>query len=386
MCDMQVVLATLNEAGQSMGIQAQERFVASTLVGSEAAVLFALARQECLGGDWGAALASQGFGHKVGEVVGGENVLVLFARSATDCEVLDSFAVSSNHQGVGRHGGVIAVVRCRNTRLCICGFHLDGNMRGTQARTSLLPACVAKAWTRVGHLDVALCVGDANCTIDPEKGCSDDIECLRLLAADMETLRSSVKKDDMAELSAETREMLQLHLSKFDTRAALMRVADGCPEVLAIDAAAWTHHVCSSADHSNGLDCGISEIKLVPMPPGSFPTYRLSDNRQSFDALVEYSGDPDREMQAIDPLMDASSSFVESAYFTDKKAGIIKKRGDMVRMNLGWVDRLWYGVCQGSSTQVSFEQGPARLVRASSGRAMDHSLMTWTASFKGDSV
>merc|ERR1719479_489210 len=75
------------------------------------------------------------------------------------------------------------------------------------------------------------------------------------------------------------------------------------------------------------------------MPEGSFPTYRFCGSGLAAEAV-----------RPMAPSLEATPQEVNRWFFTseDGKAGAVKKRGDMVRFQLGWIDRLYVGTGAGA--------------------------------------
>jgi hypothetical protein len=399
--DIKLLFLSVNEGGNALSSSVQSKVLQDLLASRQDICGVAVARQEgVLSGAWDAALAEAGFSEKViderkpsqGQL---GTTFSLYARPAEDLQLLDFFtAASVDHEKseLSNKGGVIAVVKWRGLRICLGGFHLDGNLASLEARTGQLPAAVLRAWARAGEddIDVAIFAGDINCTLDPGKTSSDSHECGQLLSADIASLRGVSKDRAQQELGSTTQEKLKAALATCDGRVSLQQTLDSNPSKLVVDPTCLQYDLNWSPEEDK-LDkiasCSIKELLLYDVLKGSFPSYRLTtrDGKGAGSALKVHTGDSDEEVQHLYPHMDVSLECIHDCYFADEKAGILKKRGDMIRLNLGWLERLYYGFkkVEGSPTvELQIEQRNPLVLRASSGETLDHALVPWTLSIK----
>jgi len=206
---------------------------------------------------------------------------------------------------------------------------------------------------------------------DPQNARPDD--CGQLLAREIERCQSSSKKNDSMQLSSETTEMLQENLAESSLRVSLMSRLDGCPSEIPVETSALVHDVSLEDEERQSISlCGIKRLRLQDMPVGSFPTYRLhADIKDGMD------------LQPLpDPSESVSRDFIKGCYFQGPKAGVLKKRGDMTRLNLGWLDRLYVGIDEDRlAADVSVTQGSLAMLRGvADGKASmtDHAMNSWT--------
>lgn len=397
-----LLVVSLNEGLKDLGLELAQRALAEAFSGQESGVrAVAIARQETISdGSWDAALASFGFNHKA-VAVGTQNVLAVYSRDPGDCSSLDSFVTLSPNiekKKVHHKGCATAALRCMGLTMCIGGAHLDGNFHPPGDRVAQLPLAVLRSVAHIGAVDVAIFAGDINCAIDPEKasGAAGSDGCAKLLATEITNFRASAGEKGQVELSHEAKEALQHSLIRAASRDALMQCVDGCPRSIAVsadsvavlnkyktdvDADVFVPFAAGEEEIAASASCGIVQLQLQPMPPGSFPTYRLSNvEGRAVAALSPATGDEQTDMQHLRPTLDVSTEAVQELFFADPKAGVLKKRGDMIRLNLGWLDRLYCGVRQDSGEAVAdvrIEQGCPLMLQASDGTMMDHAFMSW---------
>lgn len=271
--------------------------------------------------------------------------------------------------------------------MCVGGFHLDGNLPSRADRMQLLPAALLRACGRSGPPDVALFAGDMNCTLDPEKPGAEATECGPLISGQIRSLRASGGKNGLEELSKESGDFLQLALASSATRAVLMEALDGTPPGLRVEPSSLSKDESWSAERepeSTMTSCTISELLVQPTAPGSFPTYHFTNcNGKGFAALKQSSRQDDDEIQLLQPDLDVSRECISECYFGDEKAGVLKKRGDMIRLNMGWLDRLYYGVSrvEGSPAfDLHIEQRTPLVLTSMEGMTLDHALVAWRVS------
>eukprot|EP00928_Gymnodinium_smaydae_P034045 TRINITY_DN24214_c0_g1_i1.p1 TRINITY_DN24214_c0_g1~~TRINITY_DN24214_c0_g1_i1.p1 ORF type:complete len:501 (+),score=102.58 TRINITY_DN24214_c0_g1_i1:105-1607(+) len=412
-----LLVLTLNEGLQTVAPEMRRRAVAAALADRPQVVAVAVARQESLPGScWSGVMSTCGFDKRLASVNSdNSNVLEIYTRSGPDGEnfrVLDTFVQAASD--TRRKGCAVAVLEQGPLRICLGGLHLDGNLPCD--RIAHLPAAMKRAWSRAGRagIDVALFAGDVNFTINPEEatassdgrgsGGSADADaraCAGLVAADAAILQARAATNGLLELSPATRAALEAQLSTPAARASLCRLFDGCPASLPIletgrDAEnpsssadcskeglrsrTWTEGEAGSEPESAASSCDIQRLELQSMPPGSLPTYRFS--RGASGCLSSGAGGDGEEegLRRLSPDLELPVSSVRDCYFADEKAGVLKKRGNMVRLNLGWLDRLYCGVreaFQSAGGLIDIVQGDPLLLHTVDGECLDHAFVSW---------
>lgn len=407
-----LLVLTQNEGHMAPAPGLMKRVLAEYLSAAEAIHAVVLARQESWNISdpiWDESLAAFGFGHKAADVEQKECKLSLYTREPDDVTILTSFVtVSPNveHKDIQNKGCAVVVARLMGLTCCIAGCHLDGNIAPLEDRIAQLPLAVLRSVANAGRIDVAIFVGDVNCALEPtsvheETEDDTDTSCGDMLASEIASFRAVPSDKGTVELSPRLRDGLQHGLATQSGRARLIRQVDGCPKSIPIsadlvkvldrykeglDAEAAASQSAGEADIAAIASCGISELCLQPMPTGSLPTYRLTTGHgQAVSALIAATGEDDREMQRLYPSMTLSTEAVNEIFFADAKAGILKKRGDMIRLNLGWMDRMYLGIRQDSGSavaDVTAEQGIPLLVQDNKGCMMDHAFIPWVLEIK----
>eukprot|EP00927_Polykrikos_kofoidii_P079356 TRINITY_DN76146_c0_g1_i1.p1 TRINITY_DN76146_c0_g1~~TRINITY_DN76146_c0_g1_i1.p1 ORF type:complete len:412 (+),score=64.28 TRINITY_DN76146_c0_g1_i1:126-1361(+) len=384
----QLMIVSLNSAGLTFDWNLLRRALASVIADRKSIRCLAVALQENVASNlssWEMAARDCGFGHAVAIVEDPKQVvLALYAREADEFSVADTFATRSmNHETQEKNskGGSVTVISTGKLRLCLGSFHLDGKL--PPYRIAQLPAALLRASARTGHVDVALFVGDMNCTVDPEQdNDNDDASTAALLRADFEHFRMAGTRDALQDLSAAALNALQQDLACSAGRSALYRALDGCPATIAVKQEALQYDAefesckSSSPECSESMAaCGITELALQDMLPGSLPTYRLTQGDASgFEALGCKHDDGIWQF----PLgEDVPVEGIAASYFADQKAGTLKKRCGLVRLNLGWIDRLYCGTTKAASTGVNVSQAPPMALRGENGECADHVLVPW---------
>eukprot|EP00415_Alexandrium_ostenfeldii_P004726 UN4726 len=113
------------------------------------------------------------------------------------------------------------------------------------------------------------------------------------------------------------------------------------------------------------------------MPPGSFLTYRICNlSAESDSGTGSFAADG---VHCLQPSAEVTGPVIHGWYFSakDGKAGAIKKRGDVTRLQLGWLDRLYSGALSGA-WRPSVAQGDPLLLEAADGNVvLDHLLVPW---------
>jgi len=306
--DITLLVITLNEGILPLSSSVATSALNAALEGNTHVCGVVMARQETVDAistaSWDEALAASGFGQKlVCERKEGNdhkfNALCIYGRNADDIKVLDIFvtgAANIEKKPLNEKGGVVALMDCKGCKICFGGFHCDGNIPSDLERTAQLPAAVLRTWGRGHEADVALFVGDINCTMDPKnvdssKESSNAQVCGELLAADIAILRASVEKKGLKELSSDLRDRLETGLANKVDRNELMKSLDSCPSVLQVERSSLRHDVLWSEmtePEEKMAECGITELLLQEMPQGSFPTYRMtSRDDKGWNAIKE---------------------------------------------------------------------------------------------------
>lgn len=400
--NIKLLVITVNEGALHLSTGVQQKALAVALARNEADAIcgVVMARQECVSScSWDEVLAGSGFSekvldeHKLGEDKK-ENRLCVYTRRKDTLCLLDSFVTSSvnlEKKEFLDKGGVVASFNCRGMRICLGGFHLDGNIPMNADRTAQLPAALLRACARSGGADVALFAGDINCAMGSATlgSARPDSEFGRLLDADIASLQASGKQKGIRELSTDARYVLETALASSSSRAELMKAMDGTPLSLLVETSSLQHDTSWSPEtepQEKMTGCSISELFVQDMSPGSFPTYRITHRGQTtFGDLQLESEDNDVEIQQLHPNKDVSRQCIQECYFDDAKAGVLKKRGDMIRLNLGWLDRLYYGLSNVEGCPVAdlhIEQSNPLVLRSSSGTILDHALNSWIATIQ----
>merc|ERR1712218_323405 len=114
---------------------------------------------------------------------------------------------------------------------------------------------------------------------------------------------------------------------------------DGCPVEIAAD----------------DPTLAIAALHPVDMPAGSFPTYRFCDSDEVTLHHLRDSGcgSEDPGVFFMRTSLELKPAHIRSLFFHDShrgKSGAIKKEGDVVRLNLGWLDRLYIGTRRDGAT------------------------------------
>jgi len=269
-----------------------------------------------------------------------------------------------------------------NWMLCVGSAHLDGKMANEEERVAQLPAAVLRASNAVDKTDVGACLdavllaGDVNFTLRPRNSTQTDTTAF-LVAKEMAAVSELPAFDAIQPLSQEAKVALMRALSVSDERA-MLQTLDGCPELITINADALQHDanfvgdMDSLGDDHRGY---LKELRLAPMPQGSFPTYRICSAAHAglqHDCASAFVTDG---VWRIAPSLELSPECISSCYFADKKAGALKKRGSVTRLQMGWLDRMYTG-CMPDVTLEVHQADPLLLV-APSGIALDHLLVSW---------
>merc|ERR1719491_1681582 len=136
---------------------------------------------------------------------------------------------------------------------------------------------------------------------------------------------------------------------------------DGCPAQI------------TATEHFKG---GITAVNLVEMPISSFPTYRLcTAEAHTLSKFNKASEDPG--VLFMSTSLELQPQDVESLFFGGEKghSGAIKKRGDMCRLGMGWLDRLYIGTrWESLSVTAKAEQGTPIFLLDKDMQALDHNL------------
>mmetsp|Transcript_98774 Transcript_98774/g.249347 ORF Transcript_98774/g.249347 Transcript_98774/m.249347 type:complete len:408 (+) Transcript_98774:79-1302(+) len=383
----QLLLLTLNEGKHRLSegrLKAAFSEVIHSLVDNakdaearDLASIVVLARQEALqatSAKWDSTLAANGFCHKVAEVIHSEQlVLAAYSQDKGDCEFCQEFFASSDAKNTDPKGITSAVMMLCGFNIGLGSMHLDGNM---VAAERLRPLQVAASTASCAGCDAVLLIGDVNCALEPTAEAFEvnglGGRAAELLMAEYNKMAALEEDKAVSKLPDEFATMLQEGLATQKGRRALM-VLDGCPAVC----------------HLNP-DGAIKEMRLVEMPAGSFPTYRLCnvgnaafDGLRSAGAAAMAVGDGETYKEdgivPLQPSLEVTADCIKACYFLDDDkghSGSIKKRGDMCRLNLGWLDRLYVGA-QASSASVAARQADPMFLLDEAGQPLDHALVAW---------
>lgn len=336
-----------------------------------------LARQEAHSSNaelWEKAWASLGFPHSVVQAdLKLRSQIAVYSRDPVSWHPLFEATVSSQKEDGSASGkGVVAVfVQHHGLKLCFACCHLDGNLVD-DVRLAPIPATLDEACMRTGEdLDGIFIMGDINSTIVPTKE-AEALTDFPQLSRSCSTLQSELlnagtsdQEKCVVKLTEPLKKDLLDGLSTYQGRVLLHKM-DGCPKQI--------------ASSSQPTVRPISAVNLVPMPEGSFPTYRLcSAQPDTFNALRKTSfGSDDTGMFFMNPSLEVTPSDIHALYFLDKKghSGSIKKRGNMCRLGLGWLDRLYVGK-RDDIVDVNTNQGIPIFLLDKDNTALDHNLMPW---------
>mmetsp|Transcript_159570 Transcript_159570/g.488301 ORF Transcript_159570/g.488301 Transcript_159570/m.488301 type:complete len:328 (+) Transcript_159570:286-1269(+) len=309
--------------------------------------------------------------------------LSLHLRRADSCEVAVDGLIARHAAMTNSKGLVAAAVRLPGP--CILGLgsaHLDGQVADSGERLALLPATLLRLQGRAGPLDAALLVGDVNCTLAPERVDGELGDLPGRLADDLLRAAALPEQDAVVRLSPGARADLQAELASPAGRARL-QCLDGCPREIPVAASALLHDACAEPGVA-AQEPAVASLRLVPMPPGSFLTYRLCGRDEAALAELGFAGADGA--RPVPPELKVTTGCVDQCYFSsrDGKAGAIKKRGTMTRLQLGWLDRLYLGPGAGGWRPEAV-QGEPVLVRAT-GRdgVLDHLLVPWLVTLRKD--
>lgn len=364
-----------------------------------------VARQESCAAnsvDWDDALSYVGFPHQElkSSMDDVSASLALHLRCEGPYEVAaDSLLAEpsdAENGGEVAKGIVAAAVRLPGPcNLCLGSFHLDGKVPDARQRVAPLPAALLRVARRAGPLHVALLAGDVNCTLAPEAaldagGAGGPPELPSRLADNLARASALPEHDAVVRLDRDTREALQGELASRAGRARLQHL-DGCPEVIHVGEEMLEHGATSdlagSQEAAFSRITDIGSLRLVPMPSGSFLTYRLCGRHE--DAFEELDRGGRGTLVAdgvrvMSPSTEVTVACIDSCYFYSKdgKAGAVKKRGAATRLQLGWLDRLY--VAASGAWRPEVVQGDPLLLQASDrDGVLDHLLVPWLVRIVG---
>lgn len=336
-----------------------------------------VARQEAAQASaWAAALDGTGLVEVAAASLGSTSCAV-YGRGA-EVQGLGLVEAPAREPSDGK--GVAGPVLClRGHTLALLSAHLDGNARPEQR---LLPAAaaarraaeVARAAGR--GLDAALLLGDVNFAAAP-RGAAAGLggEAARMLGRAYEAVERSGEERGVYPLAEDLKALLTSGFATAGGRTALAEALDGCPAAIEVGE-------------------GAPPLVAQGVPPGSFPTYRLGDLG---DAEVELPALRADGFALLDPSWEATPTFIERAYFgggCKGHAGAIKKRKDVYRLNLGWLDRLFIAelsIADASQTaaarpRIRAEQLPCVMLLDVAGKVLDHALVAWIVTLEGGDV
>lgn len=372
-------LMTLNEGGLELTVgRARAAAKASLeglgcLFGSEPAddvAAVVVARQE--GNDknlqyWRQALGELGFPILLTEAVHNMySSIHVFSRDDDSLEAPYDFSLTVSSQlktGSAAAKGVVAVfVKHLGLTLCLACCHLDGNLVDDH-RIAPIPSTIEEACAKTGdEVDAIFIMGDINSTIAPTRKALQEGPIQRS-ASTLQTELSSAgccqEEKATFKITGELKQSLITGLSTPAGRARYQAM-DGCPAQI------------TATEHFEG---GITAVNLVEMPISSFPTYRLctaeAHTLSKFNKATEDPG-----VLFMSTSLELQPQDVESLFFGGEKghSGAIKKRGDMCRLGMGWLDRLYIGTRDVNAVAV---QGVPVFLFSEAMKALDHNLIPW---------
>ena len=287
-------------------------------------------------------------------------VIQVFGADNSPPMTLQSTAHPSHTKNTSNKGGMVANLRWPGLQpgLAVGSFHLDGKLEEGKRLSA-----VKDALGSLPDHTHALFVGDFNFTLDPRAGTHTKTEplraCLSQATRQMDTLRRVDADDALEQLDPVTRSSLEVLIGEPATRHALYELTDSTPKHISIGQAS-------------------KELRLHAVHAGQFPTYRV---------CTQAAGQARWRMLRRDQQMDTDD--VHRCFFADNaenKAGRLKKRGEVVRLQCGWNDQLFVGgTCGGSGgdSDLRISAHDPVLVRRADGSVADHALVSWSCVLSG---
>lgn len=388
---LRFLVLTSNEGAQRAGqVNLQTVFeVACRSTGSTwdalDAVIVARQDRHVEGGasDWAAVAAAFGFDKQVVDVSEDGLVrqsLTVFARDEAAFQVADSFHTRPVHDKgkLAKFGVATAVLMHHpsSMRVCLGSAHMDGSVCDVDERMSNVASAVHRAAKRAGPLHAAFVMGDMNCTLEPRTP-ADVAESVNetrsLLAEEIQRVAGLSEKSAVTTLPEPAMMALQRSLANQGGRVT-MQTLDSSPTVLEVTEASLQYDQHASGDHAVESDASgfVRRLELQPMPPGSFPTYRFCGHAYVADGV-----------KPMLPETTLEPAEINEWYFSseDGKAGAVKKREEMVRLQLGWLDRMYSGLAAEMPDQLITQrivQGESMAIPVvDSSQALDHLIVPW---------
>lgn len=341
---------------------------------SEQLQFVVLARQEAFPENtafFDAEMRVLGFPHKIAEVVHVQDTqLVVHARDPDVGKMTHELILESQpgveKKGSARSKGIAAaVLDFGGIVACFGSVHLDGNFVDP-VRLGPPPRLMEEASRLTeGRIDCIVILGDINSTMLGRETVADAevMSASSSLTSQLADASRSSSEQATFPLSDDLKEDLYRALSKPELRMQLS-IMDGCPAEIRAEVEA------------------ISALRLIPCSPSSFPTYRLCTpdasalaHLQEINACTEDDG-----CFALHSGLQVEPETIKTMYFggTHGRSGAIKKRGEMCRVGMGWLDRMYVGTRDGAS--VDAEQGTPYFLLAENREALDHMLIPWLVS------
>lgn len=381
-----LLIMSINEGKKPVPLRLQKAAVSWAMRDTPSAQAVLVARQEAAEQSWTEALRDAGFESRIADVqvASGLTRLEVYGKESSGFLLQEAFSIEKKRKA-NKGTGAVVVLEHHDNVLCLGGFHLDGNApQGREVPVLDAMARSAEGATEKGkHIHATVFVGDMNFPLSAESSSSEVAPGKKVaaiasaLASQVAEVRDMDKTSAIVPLQSETRRRLQAMLGCPSGRRALLQAFDSCPESFACS------RLPEGADKSQ-VAAAPSELRLCGMEPGSFPTYRPTNRKgRCLDALAPAVAAQSREVDhpGIWPLwpdLELPSECIKHCFFADKKAGVLKKRGDMVRLNLGWMDRLFYGLLPGEPIDLDVRPGtPALLWDPGEMGMLDHALVSW---------
>lgn len=273
---------------------------------------------------WDEAVKAHGLGHKAVEAIHAlELHLGVYTKAEEPLQPKGpgelqggcTFAVASRDD-CSPKGIVAAVVEHQGFRICCGAVHLDGNQTDSE-RYAPVPAVVARAREVCAGLsctlDAVLLAGDVNATMVPAQASQEASAACRLasemLGGQLAIAMECGKEKGTFKLSPELEALLKEGLATAGGRTELT-LMDGCPSAFELG------------------EGPVSQLRVAPLPPGSFPTYRLCNFQgETFKhltaAAAALGAKPLEEegIVALQPCLEVTPECTHGMYFEDSGKG-----------------------------------------------------------------
>jgi len=279
---------------------------------------------------------------------------------------------SATSKGVG-----CVVIDYQGLTLVFGSVHLDGNLVDEDRMAPLKTAAEQACDVTGGMVDAIIFFGDINYTLVPTKAAAESPEehtrGLSKGLDDLLTYAHGIKKEkEVIPIPEDLKQAFYKSLGDPNLRTECM-LLDGCLSTIEVP-----------------QDIQVSDLEIVAMPPGSFPTYRLcTGNKAAREALTASGAGTETEsLWEMKETIELDEETVKRFYFGGDKghSGAIKKRGSMCRFNMGWLDRMYLSTRKYTATgdardeykvEVESQQGTPLFLQSDDGEALDHTLMSW---------